>query len=226
VGLTEGVHYLPRRERTFRKINYFPGHIAIAPNRDLWGVGANGLSMVARPNGVAEERRMLASTLGVSLHFDRNGGLWVADVKRGMMFLADPAKALATGDFSMLEATGDALGTIEGLSSQAVRAITEDREGNIWISTQNGLDRFRRSRMSPMPFEAADGEQWRVALAGREGAIWAGDWANGLYEVRPGAPRGRCPMRRSPSAPWPWTHVAPCGWGRQRGMSTARRTGH
>ena len=37
---------------------------------------------------------------------------------------------------------------IDGLSSDFVLAFFEDREGNIWVGTTNGLDRFRESVVS------------------------------------------------------------------------------
>jgi signal transduction histidine kinase/ligand-binding sensor domain-containing protein len=61
-------------------------------------------------------------------------------------------------------------GASEGLSSDETRALLRDRDGNIWVGTERGLDRFR-SRMfklfNPQPFsfypavaEAGDGGIW------------------------------------------------------------------
>ena len=43
----------------------------------------------------------------------------------------------------------------DGLSDDVVRAILQDREGNIWVGTNNGLDRFRKTNLVPvaLPFK-------------------------------------------------------------------------
>jgi ligand-binding sensor domain-containing protein len=37
----------------------------------------------------------------------------------------------------------DVFGESGGLSTNTVENLFEDREGNIWVATRNGLDRFR-----------------------------------------------------------------------------------
>ena len=41
----------------------------------------------------------------------------------------------------------DHYGASDGLSGDAVTSINEDHEGNVWITTSNGLDRFRRLKV-------------------------------------------------------------------------------
>ena len=61
----------------------------------------------------------------------------------------------------------------EGLSSDFVRALFEDREGILWAATSNGVDKFHDPRVTT--FSAVEGlaKDWAVGiLASRDGTIW------------------------------------------------------
>ena len=65
---------------------------------------------------------------------DSNGALWIGTLDQGLLHVHHGK----TTEFSQ----------IDGLSSDFVLAFFEDREGNIWVGTTNGLDRFRKSVVS------------------------------------------------------------------------------
>ena len=92
---------------------------------------------------------------------DRDGGLWVATVNRGL--------AHVHGGRTDRFAEGD------GLSGDSVRDLFEDREGNIWVATLSGLDRFRD--FSIPTWTQKEGLTtplvWFV-LGARDGGIWLG----------------------------------------------------
>lgn len=76
-----------------------------------------------------------------ALH-DRDGNLWVATIGQGLW------RAKSTGDVRaplLVERTT----VLSGLSSDAVRAIFEDRDGNIWAGTTEGVDRLVPHRVVP-----------------------------------------------------------------------------
>src|SRR5262249_47885710 len=58
----------------------------------------------------------------------------------------------------------------DGLRYDFVRAILQDREGNIWVGTNNGLDRFRKTNLVPvvLPFKPGNA----VLAAGDAGDLW------------------------------------------------------
>ena len=60
---------------------------------------------------------------------DSDGSLWIGTLDRGVLHVHQGK----TDDFSKKD----------GLSGDRVTGILEDREGNIWVATQDGLDRFR-----------------------------------------------------------------------------------
>ena len=81
------------------------------------------------------------------------------------------------------------------LSDNNIRALTKDKEGNLWIATQGGgLNKFDIVHESFIHFvnEAKNDNSlsgnavWSV-LVDQQGVIWSGTWSNGLnaYEVAP-----------------------------------------
>ena len=64
-------------------------------------------------------------------------------------------------------------GRTEGLSSDAVGALFEDREGIVWAATTNGIDSFRDPRI--VTFSALEGlgnDEVTGVLASHDGTIW------------------------------------------------------
>jgi signal transduction histidine kinase/ligand-binding sensor domain-containing protein len=60
---------------------------------------------------------------------DNHGSLWIGTSDSALVHLHNGRT--------------DLFSSIDGLSSDSIDAIFEDREGNVWISTTEGLDRFR-----------------------------------------------------------------------------------
>src|SRR5207244_11391700 len=73
----------------------------------------------------------------------------------------------------------------ERLSSDVTNQIFEDREGNIWVGTEKGLDRFRPATVrfeAALTSPAAFGDK---LLAASDGTVYIGE-AKTIYRVRPG----------------------------------------
>ncbi len=75
----------------------------------------------------------------------------------------------------------------DGLSGDSVTAVMHDRDGQIWLGTSSGLDRFDGQKIRP--FGSADGLDSGRSLRGvsvtalcedRQGGIWIGTRASGL----------------------------------------------
>lgn len=101
--------------------------------------------------------------------FDREGALWVTTLGDGIrrMPFTDRFRGQTITEFGT---EAEIFTEKEGLSSDFARPILEDREGNIWVGTGNGLDRFRESSLVPIRFPP--GYQNFGMAAGERGEVW------------------------------------------------------
>jgi ligand-binding sensor domain-containing protein/signal transduction histidine kinase len=113
---------------------------------------------------------------------DRDGGLWIGDYGRGLLHLHDGRT--------------DAFAPSDGLSGYTVASIFEDREGNVWVATGDGLDRFRDFAVATISAKQGlpGATAWSV-LAAMDGSLWLGSddglsrWKDGQITIyrKPGA---------------------------------------
>ena len=89
---------------------------------------------------------------------DRDGGLWFGTMDHGLVHVH--------------QGKTDGFAQTEGLSGDTVTALFEDREGNVWVATSNGLDRFRD--LAGVTYSANQGfpNFGGSVLAARDGSIW------------------------------------------------------
>lgn len=107
--------------------------------------------------------------------FDRDGNLWTRHCPQALCVLARVGQRNDGALTTAAEAT-DTLDPQLGLTSRATNAVMEDMEGNIWIATQSGLDRFRENSLIPVPLPKASGA---FSMAGdTEGGVWLTDSLN------------------------------------------------
>jgi signal transduction histidine kinase/ligand-binding sensor domain-containing protein len=95
--------------------------------------------------------------------FDRDGGLWVGGLGLDRLPMAGlgPSKS---------RAGVERLRRAQGLTDDEVTSILEDREGNIWVATDGGLDRFRHRNLSWFPVL---GNRFSL-VSGVHGQVWVG----------------------------------------------------
>ena len=123
---------------------------------------------------------------------DHNGGVWVGSEGGGL--------------FHVHNGRTDRFGKTDGLSGDTIAQIFEDREGNIWVATTSGLDRFHD--MSVATYSARQGLSSALVasvLESRDGSIWISTrdelehWSGGRETYYSG-PRGSLPPRSLPRA--------------------------
>jgi signal transduction histidine kinase/ligand-binding sensor domain-containing protein len=90
---------------------------------------------------------------------DREGSLWVGTVDNGLYRIRGTAV--------------EHFGRAEGLSSDSVQALFEDKEGILWVATASGIDRFRDPPVTTFSvLEGLTEDQALGVLAGRDGTVW------------------------------------------------------
>ncbi|MGO9940556.1 MAG: two-component regulator propeller domain-containing protein [Terracidiphilus sp.] len=61
----------------------------------------------------------------------------------------------------------------DGLSGNIIAGIFEDREGNIWVSTAGGLDRFREPQVATIsPKQGLSSNSVNSVIAATDGSVW------------------------------------------------------
>jgi len=88
---------------------------------------------------------------------DRDGSLWIGTLNRGLVHVH--------------QGRTDVFERSDGLSGDFIYSLFEDREGDIWVATNNGLDRFRG--LAVLTVSLNQGHVWSV-LAARDGSVWFG----------------------------------------------------
>ncbi len=91
---------------------------------------------------------------------DRNGGIWIGTASHGVVHAFH-------GKVSVLNQH-------DGLSGDQVVGMFEDREGTVWVSTRQGLDRFRERPVISLPPTNLSNVNTRSILASRDGSVWIG----------------------------------------------------
>nr|WP_179220732.1 two-component regulator propeller domain-containing protein [Sphingomonas laterariae] len=117
---------------------------------------------------------------GEKILIDRDNVLWGARSKGGI-FRIGSAKPSAHRD------PVERFTLSEGLSSNIANPLLEDREGNIWIGTNLGLDRFREANAVAAPGLPPTSRQGFQIAAERDGAVYVltGDTLFRAYADRP-----------------------------------------
>ncbi|HEY1147813.1 MAG TPA: triple tyrosine motif-containing protein [Pseudoduganella sp.] len=64
-------------------------------------------------------------------------------------------------------------GAVHGLSGSLPNAVFQDAEGNVWVGTENGLDRFRPAALQGVALPQIRWDTPAIA-AGENGALWVG----------------------------------------------------
>ncbi|QOY89532.1 sensor histidine kinase [Paludibaculum fermentans] len=155
------------------------------------------------PRCLSEDRLVVKVRTAAHLLFDRDGSLWMSTDTSGVVRV--PHRALHTQ--GPLSRTSDVVQTFtsrDGLSADSSTPILEDREGNIWVGTRDGLDQFRDTALVPVVLPTS---LYRVAVAPADGgSVWVvGSWAyagktHGDYGEVSFVPSGAFKPYRDPSA--------------------------
>src|SRR5262249_53315219 len=172
VSTEDTVLYLPHGARRFQPTNIKVGEvsqIAQAASGKLWLAET---SRSVRPLPLSDKRlppddtEVQVGSKGIL--FDNDGALWITSLGDGLRRASAPE--MLKGRIKQFSTAVESFTAKDGLSDDFVRAILQDREGNIWVGTNNGLDRFRKTNLVPvvLPFKPGNA----VLAAGDAGDLW------------------------------------------------------
>ena len=158
-----------------------------APDGSVWGASeAVGLTRLSDSAGhpVGPERQPPRSPAALALVIDRNATAWML-LQNALLRIPLRGKAAGSPGTSSLSDVRS-LSTTAGMSGSLgeTNALLEDREGNVWLGTEGGLDRFRATKLTPVLFPRD--LQAPAIVASDGGRVWVGDYSGPLLEVGPG----------------------------------------
>jgi signal transduction histidine kinase/ligand-binding sensor domain-containing protein len=153
----------------------------------LWISDAKGMRMVGGAMEGLPHFAHPTPTGGTRMLFDRQGDLWTTTWNSGVRRIRAPDPRPPAG-----EATARAVASFNasaGLTSDQTRALFQDREGNLWIGTELGLDQLRSAPVVVDPdLPRNSPTSYRMAAAD-DGTVYVAD-AQSLHAILPGqAPR-------------------------------------
>ena len=181
VSTLNGLFFLPPHEQRFRPFSPRPARLAQSRAGTLWiseGRKILGLQVKAtgRPDALPGKQIPL---LANGLLVDRDNTLWIQTRENGIARISRPDDLPG----KPMEASDPAIqrfGQEQGLSDDRVTDAFEDREGNIWVGTRGGLDRFRRENLVSGPFPYGSGGQDLALVPAADGSIWAANFGQPL----------------------------------------------
>ncbi|MEI9972720.1 MAG: two-component regulator propeller domain-containing protein [Ignavibacteriota bacterium] len=177
--------YLPRGESQFRVDSYGAGkvgdfaYIHEAPDGSVWLSDEEGLRRVTPVPPAGQNPSHKKRARFGNFTFTADGSLWAA-ARSGIQRFGSVSE-FATGE-SVDPAQGESFTPSQGLSSDVVWKLIADREGNLWVGTNSGLDQLRRNALSTLPVPPTQEHQFGIA-AGDNGSVWIGSRGLPLTEI-------------------------------------------
>jgi len=168
VATSSGIFALPSGHERFDRVAT-PSDSVRALSEDLSGVLwiTDSLKGYRRLDaGTPPGPKPSSAIVGFRIMHDRADNLWVATQGQGL-FLVRPDRD------SVERMTKN-----EGLTSDVVLSLFEDRQGNVWVGTENGLVRLRETKgITTAGMTASGGHE---VTSTTDGSVWIGT-TEGLY---------------------------------------------
>ncbi|MEP9360244.1 two-component regulator propeller domain-containing protein [Sphingomonas sp. KR3-1] len=162
----------------------FGANLALDPEGNMWLSDSNGTRML--PDYAAGARQARSDVVfpfsgpvrRTAILFDRDGNLWGSGFTNGIFQIDHAAEQADAASVSSYR-------TENGLTSNQAVSLLEDREGNIWVGTELGLDQFRPANLFRIePPEAGAAAGYFVA-SDDTGTVWFASGA-AVYRALPG----------------------------------------
>lgn len=141
--------------------------LAQASDGAIWLTEKTRSRLIARDDVLIRGGTEFATPFAIRTLFDRHGDFWGATWSNGIVRVESLGK---NGRAAVL-----GLDTRGGLLSNPVRALFEDREGNIWIGGEMGLNMLRRVPVIAAPGIAANASANHMLAATRDGTVFIAD---------------------------------------------------
>lgn len=139
--------------------------VIAAEDGSVWAaIPREGLGLVHIVDNVPHQRafRGIDVTQLASVFIDQAHSLWIGTSNDGVYRVSGERV--------------DHFGSADGLTSNAVKEFFQDREGNLWLTTSKGLDRFRDTAVATLSVrEGLATDLASSVFASEDGTVWIGN---------------------------------------------------
>ena len=175
VAIGETIAFLPRGSKSFQHTGIRTiGVPQITQGKDgrLWKTEwSNPVRTIPVATNESATNDTEIQVVAYKLHFDRDGSLWMLVGKDGIMRVRFPEK-LGKRKLTRDSIEVESFSARDGLTDNTAGNIVEDHEGNIWVSSTKGLDRFSHSHFVSVSLPPTYVSL--TLLAGEGGDVWVG----------------------------------------------------
>lgn len=152
----------------------------VTPRGALWVADQDGFTPFAGNENAQGEGPLIQASRSYPWIFTRDGSYWsvycsVSGVCR------NAATSIASKSFRWKDPM-DAYRAVDGLSSDNAMTLLEDREGNIWVGTKRGLDRFSHNNVTVVRFP--EPVIYFAMVPDENGVVWSGTSSRSEAEDR------------------------------------------
>lgn len=183
VATEDTVVFLPRGAKSFQPTGE---HITIvcrlleAPDGKVWiAETTRNVRPLRFPDRHAPVPEVRAGSQAIL--FDDAGALWATSVGDGIAWVARPQELrpglTLQSDKAVVMYTHQ-----DGLTDNVVLSVFQDREGDVWVGTPRGLERFRKTNLVPVVLP--QGYQRFAIAAGDNGTVWVGSQSRGITQIQ------------------------------------------
>ena len=180
VAGNDGIVFLPAGQNKFQPTAEHVSDRPFEANRILQGpdgkIWLGETSHSVRPIMIRQNAKSVARPPEIivgayGMLFDDAGSLWIASLGDGVGRIRFPEQLDGRGT-QRFQAAAEVFSQKDGLSSNYVSAVLEDREGNIWVGTSTGLDRFQETNV--VLSALSPGSRDMILIPGDHGDLWTG----------------------------------------------------
>jgi ligand-binding sensor domain-containing protein len=150
---------------------HFTGAVGFieSPDGRMWYADGAGVHALPDQMNTSPRQPSINARRSYITLFDTSGDIW--SINRGVVHWPTQSTQRMQKLFLQADQATDTFALRDGLTGGSVKTMMEDREGNIWVSTMGGIDRFRRPnvvRLLTVPESAL------ALAAGENGSVWIG----------------------------------------------------
>lgn len=188
VATEDTIIFLPSGTRSFQSTSIHVGQVlqlTESPNGKLW-MAETTRSIRPVPLGdklpPSDGAEIASGSQGIL--FARDGDMWVTTLGDGLARISGPeqlkgnpvrfassSRRFMKGKRVVFSKAIQRFTAEDGLTDDVAKAIFQDREGNIWVGTANGLDQFRKNALFVVHLPFADRNP--ILVPGEAGGVWA-----------------------------------------------------